>query len=178
MVSKKQFNGLPGEIIDFLLPKLGGTQSGYSTQSERTVFNNNVIRQKAAPIICFESVFGEFVTKYVANGAEFLCIITNDGWWKNTYGYKQHLSYASLRAIETRRCVARAANTGISCFINKRGEIIKSSDWWKPTILRGTIYTNKSFTTYVKYGDFILRIGNMVSIFIFNHGFCSDPIKK
>jgi len=70
---------------------------------------------KIAPIICYESVFGEFVTDYVKKGAQALFIITNDGWWKNTNGYKQHLYFASLRAIETRRQVVRAANTGVSC---------------------------------------------------------------
>ena len=175
---EKQFNGLAGEVIDFLLPKLGGTQSGYSTQPERTVFGNNLTKQKVAPIICFESVFGEFVTKYVANGAEFLCIITNDGWWKNTNGYKQHLSYASLRAIETRRSVARAANTGISCFIDEKGIISLPSEWWKPAIVRGNIYSNKSITPYVKYGDFILRGANVLSIFIIIIVFAAIPLQK
>ena len=78
--------------------------------------------RKIAPIICYESVFGKYVTEYVKKGANALFIITNDGWWKNTNGYKQHLSFASIRAIETRRPVARAANTGVSCIIDIRGK--------------------------------------------------------
>jgi apolipoprotein N-acyltransferase len=62
---------------------------------------------KIAPAICYESIYGEFMSKYIRNGANLICIITNDGWWKNTPGHKQHMNYARLRAIETRTWVAR-----------------------------------------------------------------------
>ena len=163
---EKQFNGIAGKITGVLLPYLGGTPSGYGTQAERTIFMHTGNNQKVAPIICYESVFGEFITTYVKNGANLVFIITNDGWWKNTNGYKQHLSYASIRAIETRRSVARAANTGISCFIDKRGVISSSSAWWEPAIISGNISIETRITPYVRYGDYILHIGNIVSILI------------
>jgi apolipoprotein N-acyltransferase len=173
-----KFNGFYGKIINRLLPQLGGTQSGYGTQSERTIFEHNGNNQKVASIICYESVFGEFVTQYVRNGAELLFIITNDGWWKNTKGYKQHLFLASLRAIETRRSIARAANTGISCFIDKRGIILSLSNWCEPAILKGSICTGVSVTPYVRYGDYIFRTGNIISIFILILAFVAIPLQK
>jgi apolipoprotein N-acyltransferase len=102
-----QFANGPGRLIAEILPQLGGTKWGYGVQDTRTTFINNRTGTKIAPIICYESVFGEYITGYVRNGANALFIITNDGWWKNTNGYDQHLSYASLRAIETRRPVRK-----------------------------------------------------------------------
>ena len=98
------------------------------------------------------------MTGYVKNGAEALFIITNDGWWKNTNGYKQHLYYASLRAIETRRPVARAANTGISCIIDIRGKRTAETEWWTPAVIKGEIIPETRITPYVKYGDYLLKI--------------------
>ena len=129
-------------------------------------------------MICYESVFGEFVTGYVKNGAQALFIITNDGWWKNTIGYKQHLSYASLRAIETRREVARAGNTGISCFITTRGDITSETKWWTNTVLKGAIHPENTITPYVRYGDIILRISAIISCFIFFLIFVVMPVRK
>jgi len=113
--------------------------------------------------ICYESVYGEYCTGYVLKGAQALMIITNDAWWGNTPGYKQHCRYASLRAIETRRSIARCANTGISCFINQRGEITSRTAWWEKDVLRGNVNLNDKYTFFVVHGDIIGR----VSVFCF-----------
>jgi apolipoprotein N-acyltransferase len=118
------------------------------------------------------------VTKYVKEGANAIFIITNDGWWKNTQGYKQHLWYASLRAIETRRPVIRSANTGVSCIINIRGERIVQSNWWEETALKGVFYPETRITPYVKYGDYLLRLGAGISIVILVTVFVAIPLKK
>ncbi|OFY68588.1 MAG: apolipoprotein N-acyltransferase, partial [Bacteroidetes bacterium RIFOXYA12_FULL_33_9] len=101
-------------VLGSLALDLGGTVGSLGTQKERTVFKSLDDTVGVAPVICYESVYGEFVSDYVKNGADLIFIITNDGWWEDTPGYKHHLSYASLRAIETRRSIARSANTGIS----------------------------------------------------------------
>ena len=101
-------------MLDF-----GGTVATRGIQNTRTVFEH-AEGYKTAPIVCYESIYGEYVTEYVRNGAQFLSIITNDAWWGNTQGHKQLLSYARLRAIENRRAIARSANTGISAFINAK----------------------------------------------------------
>jgi apolipoprotein N-acyltransferase len=173
-----QFANGPGRLISRILPYLGGTKWGYGTQEERICFTHKILRQKIAPIICYESVFGSFVTGYVKNGAEALFIITNDGWWKNTSGYKQHLYFASLRAIETRRPVARSANTGISCIIDIRGRRTKESDWWSPAIIRGEIIPETRITPYVKYGDWLMKISALTSVILLFAIFIIRPIRK
>ena len=108
--------------------------------------------------ICYESVYGEFCTDYVRDGAEFLTVITNDAWWGDTPGYRQHLSYASLRAIETRRWIARCGNTGISAIIDPRGRIVEQTSWWEPATLSGKVGLSDRQTFFVRHGDFVGRI--------------------
>jgi apolipoprotein N-acyltransferase len=69
------------------------------------------------------------------------------------------LQYAKLRAIETRRWVARSANTGISAFIDQRGTIIQRTKWWMPSVLKQDINLNAEITFYVKHGDYIAKAG-------------------
>jgi len=173
-----QLSSVLGGFISKIVPYLGGTKWGYGSQEERECFVHPVTGQTAAPVICYESAFGGYVTEYVRKGANVLFIITNDGWWKNTAGYKQHLSYASLRAIETRRMVARSANTGISCFIDIRGKILQQTPWWSEALLRGSISTETRITPYVKYGDYILRFSAVLSILILAYVFIALPVRK
>ena len=146
--------------------RLGGTFRGWGSQDYRGVFFSAGDSTGVSPIICYESVYGEFVTGYVKNGANLLFVITNDGWWGNTPGYHQHNSYSSLRAIETRRSIARSANTGISSLINQRGEVIQQLGWWKRGALKGTINANDTLTYYVKNGDYIGRAAAFFSLLI------------
>jgi len=111
-------------------------------------------------------LYGEFVVGYVREGANLLTIITNDGLWGNTPGYKQHFSYARLRAIETRRDVARAANTGISGFINQRGEVFQETEYWEPNVQKRIVHLNTDITFYAKYGDYLARISLVISSFL------------
>ncbi len=141
-------------LLGNVMLNLGGTISTKTTQEDRTPF----ISQsgiKVAPIICYESVYGEFVTGFVKNGAQFMAIITNDAWWGDTQGHKQHLTFASLRAIECRRDIARSANTGISAFIDQCGNITSQTKYDEKIALRGIVHLNDKVTIYVKYGDLI-----------------------
>ncbi len=144
--------------VESLIIDLGGTTGGYGTQAERSTINDTNGNTKIGTLICYESVYGDYVTDYIQNGANILLVITNDGWWGNTAGYKQLLSFTSLRAIETRRSIARSANTGISCFINQKGEISQATKWWVPAVIKGELNPNEKITFYVKHGDFISRI--------------------
>lgn len=103
--------------------------------------------------VCYESVYGNYCTGYVREGAQALTVITNDAWWGDTPGYRQHLSYSCLRAIELRRDVARCANTGISAFIDQRGEIVSESDWWKRETMTGSVSLSDRKTFFVRNGD-------------------------
>ncbi len=173
-----QFSNGPGRIITRILPYLGGTKWGYGIQEDRVCFEHTATSMKIAPVICYESVFGKFVTDYVRKGAEALFIITNDGWWKNTNGYKQHLYFASLRAIETRRPVVRSANTGVSCIIDIRGKRTHETDWWSKAVIKGEIYPESRITTYVNYGDYLLWISAFTSVIIIFTVFIAIPIRK
>lgn len=172
--------------------QLGGTSGSLATQEERTVFHPAPALPKGqpkvaseapaqalasppsgetgegvvAPVICYESIFGEFVTEYVKKGANVLFIITNDGWWGNTPGFRQHLQYGALRAIETRRSIARSANTGISCFIDQRGDIFQATEWWEPAVIKGSININSAETFYMCNGDIIWRVSFYVSLIV------------
>ncbi|WP_312089418.1 apolipoprotein N-acyltransferase [Chryseobacterium sp.] len=137
---------------------LGGTVASLGTDKERTAFSNPFNKGKFAPIICYESIYGEFTTEYVKKGANFLAIMTNDSWWGVTEGHKQLLSYAKLRAIETRREIARAANSGISAHINAKGEILEDTFYGDKTALFAKINLYDGETFYVRSGDFLSRI--------------------
>ena len=136
---------------------LGGTVGSLGTDKVRKVYRT-VNTVPAAAVICYESVFGEFFAEFVANGAEVMFIITNDGWWGNTGGYRQHFAFASLRAIETRRSIARSANTGISAFTDQRGDDSRETAYWEPAAIKGSINANDTLTFYVRYGDYIARM--------------------
>jgi len=164
-VEKMPFSKYLGFLEKYSV-NLGGMKGSYGIQEDRTPFYSANENIKAAPVICYESVYGEYVSEYVKNGANFIFIITNDGWWGDTPGYKQHFDYARLRAIETRRCVARSANTGISGFINQRGDVLEHSEWWEPIALKQSIKANSEITYYVEHGDYFGRISFCVAALI------------
>jgi len=112
--------------------------------------------------VCYESVYGEYYTGYILEGARAMTIITNDAWWKDTPGYRQHLSYASLRAIETRRAIARCANTGVSAIITPTGEIQQPTPWWEPAVIEGRIPLRDDITFFVSHGDITGRVCTFV----------------
>lgn len=141
--------------LEALSIDMGGTTGSLAQQDERTVFSPSDGRFGVAPVICYESVFGDYVADYVRNGADLIAIITNDGWWGDSFGYRQHLAYASLRAIECRRSIARSANTGVSCFIDQRGLIHQPTAWWHEAVVRGTVRVNGSRTPFVALGEVV-----------------------
>ncbi|WP_155833100.1 apolipoprotein N-acyltransferase [Hymenobacter swuensis] len=146
--------GVPPWLSMFVID-LGGAAGGLGSQAERTVYPTATPGLQVAPVICYESVYGDFVNQYVQRGATLIGIITNDGWWSDSPGHLQHLQYATLRAIETRRDVARSANTGISGFINQKGEITQQTGWWVPAVSRATVHLNTELTFYVQHGELI-----------------------
>lgn len=158
---KKLFNLMSHFSID-----LGGAMGSYATQKEREVFATED-SVKIGTAICYESVYGDYFREYILKGAQVMGIITNDGWWGDTPGYRQHLSYASLRAIETRRCIARSANTGISAFINQRGETMASTKWWEPAFLNASLPLNDNLTLFVRHGDIIGRVAQFLFVLLF-----------
>jgi apolipoprotein N-acyltransferase len=134
----------------------GGTSGTLGIENEPKTIQTGTLT--FAPLICYESVYGDFCAEQCRKGAQMICIITNDGWWGDTPGYKQHMSFARLRAIENRRDVARSANTGISCFIDQRGDVKKATKWWEATALRSEMHLNAAGTFYSNSGDILGRL--------------------
>ncbi len=151
-------------ILDF-----GGASGLMGIQRERSVLmdQDSVFY---APMICYESIYGEFTSGYIKNQGEILCIITNDAWWGDTPGHVQHFQYAKLRAIEMRRDVARSANTGISGFINQKGEVIEQSQYWEPAALKATLHANDTLTFYAEHGDYLGRLAWFMAVGLFLTG--------
>jgi apolipoprotein N-acyltransferase len=149
---------LPG--IDRLIMNLGGNTGSLSVCLKNIVFHtaNSTI---GVPI-CYESCYGEYLGKMAQEGARSFFIITNDGWWKGTTGYKQHLAWSRIRAIEHRRSVVRSANTGISAAIDHRGQYLEKTQWWRETGFTVNVPLYERITFYTKYGDYIGRIAVLV----------------
>lgn len=132
----------------------------YAPQEEREAFGD------CAPIICYESIYGEFVGEYVKKGATLLTVITNDAWWGDTDGHRQHFHYARLRAIEHRKYTIRSANTGISCVIDWNGNIEEETRWWEKTAIKRNVKLNPEMTFYSEHGDYLGRTAVLMGILV------------
>ncbi len=163
--------------LESLAIDLGGMTGTLGTEDYPVAFTNN-LGVSISPIICYESIYGEFVSKTILEGAQAIFIITNDGWWGNTPGHRQHNRYAVLRAIETRRSIARSANTGISSFINQRGDILQQTKYWEPAVISGKINLNDELTYYVKNGDYIGDVSAFISVLILLISFTQGFLRK
>jgi apolipoprotein N-acyltransferase len=133
----------------------GGMNSLGTSNSQWLMKTKNTLH---APIICYESVFGELVADRVKKGAQVISVITNDSWWGNSQGHQQLLAYARLRAIECRREVLRSANSGISAHIDARGELLEELPYGQKDCLDVEAQCYEAQSPYVKYGDVIYRM--------------------
>ncbi len=168
------------QVFSFLKPvfaKLGGSVGGWGWQDNPTVFYTQS-GIGTVPVICYESLWGNWIGKAVKDGAQFITIITNDGWWGNTSGKDQHLLYAKLRAIEMRRYVVRSANTGISAVINQRGEVTHQTEWWKRAAINADINLNNELTYYTKNGDLIAGFSMILAFLGFIYFLYKSLFKK
>jgi apolipoprotein N-acyltransferase len=136
--------------------EIGGYQGTYSSKNDTDYFLSD--STAVIPVVCFESIFGDYCAQRVPEISGFLCMITNDGWWKTTPGYKHHFNFSRLRAIETRRDYIRVANNGISAYINSKGTIIAKTRWWEKSVLTGKLKLIKEKTFYSEHGDYIGRV--------------------
>lgn len=161
------YNKLIMPILGEYMINLGGTVSSRVTQKNRSIFKHPIKNINAAPVICYESIYGDFNTEYVRLGADFFAVISNDAWWDNTPGHKQLLSITRLRSIENRRSTVRSANTGISALINEKGEYIKLLNYGTKGSLLGEVPIIKSITFYTKYGDLIARVSILIFVLYF-----------
>jgi apolipoprotein N-acyltransferase len=155
-----------------LAVELGG-MSG-SLGSSNTLHNFKVDGVNVRPLICYESIYGEINF----TNSDLIAIITNDGWWKNTAGYKQHFSYASLRAIEQRKAIVRSANTGISGVISSIGEILQETNWDEAICISTDVKLNSKPTFYAQFGNYIGRLSVFVAFMLLIVAFVKGKLKK
>jgi len=141
------------KVFDF-----GGVMGTLGISDFQNLLYSKTGQIKAASIICYESIYGEFVGNFVRNGANLLVIITNDGWWGNSPGHRQHFDYARLRAIEYRRDVVRSANTGISAFFNEKGDDFQTTEYWKKAAIKGKAKLHSQMTYYAEHGDYLAKV--------------------
>ena len=158
---------------DLLSIKLDGVAGNYDREKDITIFS--IDKVDILPLICYESVFGELLRRKKSN---IIAIITNDGWWKNTAGFKQHFQYARLRAIEQRRSIIRSANTGISGLIDPNGEVIEQTNWKEEIAINVKVPLNESVTFYNKFGDYIGRLSGFLAAMLFIVAFVKGRLKK
>lgn len=126
-------------------------------KTDKSAINLSYGNHQVGVPICYESAFGGYVSEFARKGADLLFVITNDGWWGDTPGYRQHFEFSKLRAIENRRCVARSANTGTSGFINQRGDVLQKTKYWEEDVIKATLKANRDKTFYTKHGDYLYR---------------------
>lgn len=151
-------------IFEGMAIDMGGTSGTLGVEEKPFCLKSKGMN--ITPCICYESVYGGYVAEFSRLKSDFVAIITNDGWWKDTPGYKQHLSFARLRAIENRKYIARSANTGISAIIDSRGDVVEKTGWWKPAVIKGNIKLSQKETFYVVYGDIIGRVSGFTALLI------------
>ena len=107
--------------------------------------------------ICYEIVFPDHVRRQAMRGAEFLATITNDAWFGDTFAPRQHFSMARMRAVENRRYLVRAANTGISGIVDPWGRVLAISQLDEEAMLTATIFPRNDVTPYARWGDVLPR---------------------
>ena len=134
--------------------------TGQSFRLHGTAFEHNGV--KTGPAICYEGLYGDFYGGFVRRGAQFMAIISNDGWWGDTPGYKHLFSISRLRAVEHRRAIARSANTGKSGFISARGDVGQTLGWEQRGVITAEVPLNSELTFYTRYGDCLARISEYI----------------
>ncbi len=145
-------------FVEPIVAKFGGSFAGYGSDEQPTIFVGS--KANAAPVVCYESIYGDYCRQYLRppHGADFFAIVTNDGWWDNTEGHRQHRMFSQLRAIELRRPVVRSAIMGNACFINALGEVTAQGSYGNATALKGKVKiasTKFGQTYYARWGDWI-----------------------
>jgi len=161
-------------FLEKLAIDLGGVSGSLGVDSQQRAFAATTCQGvvKVGAPICYESIFGELFSQFVKNGAQLMCVITNDAWWDDTPGYQQHFEMSKLRAIETRRYIMRAANTGISAFIDPLGNEHQKTKYDTRAAISQTVYANSKTTFYTRYGDYLARIMLGVAALVFLYSIC------
>ena len=151
---------IPLKKLLWFLDKFVEGISDFSAGTEYTLFDFK--GRKLSTQICYEIIFPDISRKFVSKGSELLTTITNDAWFGKTSAPYQHFAMATIRAVENKRYLLRAANTGISGIIDPYGRIIHKSELFKDYIIVDNIYFINQNTFYTKYGDWLCLLSFII----------------
>jgi apolipoprotein N-acyltransferase len=164
---------VPGRnTVPFVARIVGDQVPGdFMRGKEPAVLRLTIDDLKVAPLICFEDTLGELTRQFVLRGANLLANVTNDGWFLHSAGSQQHLDNAVFRCVETGRPMIRAANTGVTCFVNRFGrvtQVLTSADGSTFTqgVLSGVLEvpTDGRLTFYVRNGELFAEVCAALSL--------------
>ena len=163
-----------GEILS-----LGSLGEGIGNfKSGKVIYNFSIPQGKFGVVICFEIIFPDLCRRFVKSGADFLVTITNDAWFSRTSAPYQHFTMTVFRAVENRVFVARAANTGITGFIDPTGKIIKKGAIFVEEAMNGTIHLSKKKTIYTRYGDVFAWVCSGLSLLLLGYALSQKRSKR
>jgi apolipoprotein N-acyltransferase len=165
---------VPMQRLLFFIGSLGEGIGDFKPGKE--IFNFSLPRDKFGVLICFEIIFPDLCRRFVKGGANFLVTITNDAWFGRTSAPYQHFSMAAFRAVENRVFVARAANTGITGFIDPRGKILREGRIFTEEAMSGTIQLSNQKTFYTFYGDIFAWLCSALSILLLVNALIKKPL--
>jgi apolipoprotein N-acyltransferase len=111
--------------------------------------------EKFPVLICYDSIYPGWIRHFIQNGAGFITVITDDGWWGNSSGHIQHFDFDRLRAIEFRRWVVQDSNNGTSGVIAPDGSVIKRTSFGIQTAFRFDVPVLHQKTFYTRHGDWL-----------------------
>ena len=151
------------ETLSFLIEPLKWSVgiSGWGKGERQVVYRMTTRRGDAlrfSGMICYESIYPDYVRMFVKSGAQLLIVITNDSWWGNTSGAYQHVAFASFRAIENRRWVVQCANGGVSAYVDPLGSMHATTEMYTPTGMQSTVAASDEMTFYAKHGDLFAQL--------------------
>jgi apolipoprotein N-acyltransferase len=149
--------------LDFLRVNAGGV-AGYQPGRERVLLS--IDSTAAGPLICFESLFGDYTRRYVKSGAGFLAVLAQTGWWGRSFGPWQYLAFTRLRAIENRRAVVVATVAGPSALILPSGDIETATGWMTRRAFTWHVPLVQERTFYSRYGDWVSIVGMAVALLL------------
>jgi apolipoprotein N-acyltransferase len=137
----------------------------FTAGTKHTVFDLTNGNVHVAPLICFEDTVGDLVRRFVVNGADLLVDVTNDGWFLHSSASRQHLANAIFRCVENRRPMVRAANTGVTCFVNEFGRVTQvlqddTGNTFTEGVLTGSVDVplDRRLTFYAQHGELFAKL--------------------
>jgi len=166
---------IPMQDLLFFIGSLGEGIGDF--KSGNVIFNFSLPQGKFGVLICFEIIFPDLARHFVKRGANFLVTITNDAWFGRTSAPYQHFSIAAFRAVENRVFVARAANTGMTGFIDPKGKIVKQGKIFTEEAMNATIRLSNRKTFYTLYGDVFAWACTAFSLLLLVNAFFQKPKK-